>query len=167
MDKRLDRIVNIAVLVACAAIVFRVGFYAYQSLAPARPLSYARGRTIANTPDLNFNSARRTLILVTSSHCHFCQRSMPFYKRLTSMAHAAGVRVLGLATEDPEVNRDFLLQNGLYVDGVASVKANNVDVHGTPTLIIVDNRGTVIASWEGEIAPRKEKAVEAAVTQKG
>ena len=67
MGKRLDKLVNIAVLIACAAILVRVGAWGYHSLVPSSPPGLAKGSKVADTADFKLSSARRTLILVTSS----------------------------------------------------------------------------------------------------
>ena len=167
MDKILNRIVNFAVLAACLAVLVHLGLYAYHSRTPSRPPVYAKGTRISDTADLNFGSARRTLILITASKCHFCQDSMPFYKRLTSRAHKLGIRVLGLSAENLDTHREFLAHNGIYTDGVASASLNKVNFHGTPTLIEVDNKGIVITSWEGAVVPAKEPALESSLIPTG
>ena len=163
MDRLLNRIVNVAVILACAAVVIHLSLYAYHLRTPAVPPVYAKGAKIPDTKELGFSSAQRTLILVTHSQCHFCQESMPFYKRLTNAAHKEGVRVVGLSAEDLAVHRDFLTWGGLYVDFVGSMAVNGIKVRGTPTLIEVDRRGVVLSSWEGTVSPAKEPDMEASL----
>lgn len=92
---------------------------------------------------------------------------MPFYKRLTDVAHKKGVRVVGVSTEDLGVHRNFLDRNGLYIDGVVSVITNKIQVRGTPTLVVVNRKGVVLSSWEGAVGPTKESDVEAALIPNG
>ncbi len=156
MDKFINRAVNLAVLVASVAIIYHVARTAYVDRAQTRPVSIAVGTTLADSDQLKFRAARRTLVLVTSSKCPYCRASMPFYKSLTAAAHAAGVRVVGIAAEEVGVHREFLNVNGLYVDDVTSVRDIGIHVSGTPTLILVDSHGIVRASWEGQLSPNKE-----------
>jgi peroxiredoxin len=163
MDKALLRAVNVAVLVACIAIVFQVGRSALREQALAKPDEPISGTTIKDVGGLKFASARSTLILVTHSKCHYCQASLPFYKQLTAAAHAAGVRVVGVSSEDIKVHRDFLEAGGLFLDDVISMKAANIRATGTPTLILVNRQGVIQESWIGQLPADKERHTISAV----
>ena len=167
MVNRFDRVVNIAVLITCTALLCRLGVDAFNIHKTSDLRGFKEGSIVVGTRNLRFSAASRTLIIATSSHCRYCQQSMPFFRRLTDKAQSSGVRVLAVALEDTSTNRSFLLQNGLHVDDVAAVSEIKVDIRATPTLILVNSRGAVVASWVGAIAPDKEGAVESALNSRG
>ncbi len=159
MSKALEKVVNIAVLVACAAIIYQVGMSAYRSRVPSKVPPYTSGTLIRDNQELNLAAAHRTLILVTSSHCHFCQASIPSFKRLTEKAHSVGIRVIAAAAEEAKANEDYLRQNGLHIDHVVALLQSSLVIHGTPTLIVVDDRGRVIDSWQGMVDASSEAKI--------
>lgn len=156
---RYRRIRDAALALACALIVIHVGVQRYRKI-PDRPTSaYQPGSAIEDTADLGLSKARRTLLIVTASTCHFCTASMPFYRKMVPAAKQADVRVVGVTTEELTVNQMYLASNGIQVDTVASAANNNISVHGTPTLLLLRNDGKVIASWRGKLSARQEDDV--------
>lgn len=82
--KHLDRIANLAILVAVAVFLTLVirGEISRRTAAPARTPSALVGNTI-RLPGVQFPAQRDSLVLGISTQCHFCNESLPFYKGLT------------------------------------------------------------------------------------
>lgn len=156
---RFRRIRDAALAFACALIILHVGLQRYRSVPDQPTPAYQSGSTIEDTADLGLGKARRTLLMLTASTCHFCTASMPFYRKMVPVARQADVRVVGVTTEDLTVNQAYLASNGIQIDAVASAEQNNISVHGTPTLLLLRNDGRVIASWRGKLSARQEDDV--------
>ncbi|MGA2673511.1 MAG: hypothetical protein ABSE99_09795 [Terracidiphilus sp.] len=78
--KYLDRIANIAIIVAVAVslgVVIRGELAKHQQ--PDNPSKALMGRTIS-LPGVHFRPDRNSLVIAISTGCHFCQDSLPFYK---------------------------------------------------------------------------------------
>jgi hypothetical protein len=161
----LAKLGNIATLIVCSLVVAHLAYTDRQLFlkSPVLVGSYEKGKKISDSPALGLGTSRQTLILATSSVCHFCTSSMPFYRRLIPTAKASGTRVVGLAVDELTANRDYLLQNGLQVDSLVSGKEQRMNISATPTLILVKNDGTVINSWVGQLSTADERKVESAV----
>ncbi|HEY6351598.1 MAG TPA: hypothetical protein VI636_19525 [Candidatus Angelobacter sp.] len=156
---RFRRISDAALALACALIILHVGLQRYPRI-PDQPTSvYQPGSIIEDKADLGLGKARRTLLMLTASTCHFCTASMPFYRKMVPAAKQADVRVVGVTTEDLSANQAYLAFNGIEIDAVASAAQNNISVHGTPTLLLLRNDGRVIASWQGKLSARQEEDV--------
>lgn len=50
----------------------------------------------------------------------------------------------------------YLNEHGISADEIKQTSLNNINVRGTPTLIMVDRSGTVLQSWVGKLPPEKE-----------
>jgi hypothetical protein len=158
------KIWDAALVLACALIIVHIGFQRYRKTIPGQPTSaYRPGSTIDDTADLGLGKARRTLLLVTASTCHFCTASMPFYRRLIPVARSHDVRIVAVTAEEPTVNQVYLASNGVEIDAVASSVKNHVNVYSTPTLLLLRDDGSVIASWRGKLSIRQEDEVLIAV----
>jgi hypothetical protein len=68
MATKLEKIANIAVILACGVFSSVYGMDLYHRLRPASPnLPYKAGETIKDTADLSLNRARMTMVLVTGA----------------------------------------------------------------------------------------------------
>jgi thioredoxin-related protein len=153
---KLELAANIAVVLTCVVTLVRT---VADKTPKAPPQSYKSGEKIADSPSLDFRDAKRTLVLFESSTCHFCNESLGFYSRLASLAHKNGTRIVALTFEDTGVNKSFLATHGVEPDAVLALKDTKLKVFATPTLILVKNDGTVVASWVGKLPAQKESEV--------
>jgi peroxiredoxin len=153
----LERTANVAIIIACAVVV---GHLVYQDLAPSRAKgTYRTGDHISDTPGLKLKSAHLSLILYTSSSCHFCQESLPFYEKLTKAARQAGARVVAVSPEPASENDKFLRAHGVVVDDAVGAAENRIALRGTPSVLLVKRNGTVVDAWYGKIAASMESDV--------
>jgi hypothetical protein len=153
----LEKVTNIVVIAGC---LFVVGNLLYRNHNSKQQLElYPAGSRIQDVPSLGLKSSERTLILATSSSCHFCVASLPFYRRLAAAAKGGGTRMVAVTHEPPPVNRAFLEGNGVPVDAAVPVAESGVLVQVTPAIILVRQDGTVIESWIGEVSSKKEAQV--------
>jgi hypothetical protein len=47
----------------------------------------------------------------------------------------------------------------VLVDDIRQAQVNSIGVTGTPTLLLVDEKGTVADAWQGKLQPDQETAV--------
>lgn len=163
MDRFLERAMNVAIIVACVAIAMSAASRLYPAApVPAVPRAgYEPGDSIGDIPGVEWGASERTLLVVVRSTCRFCTESMDFYRRLTSGSRVS--KLVGVGTEPPETLRDYFSSHDVPID-VVSVPEGIMRVTGTPTLILVDRRGTVERVWLGRIDPRQEQQVIAALS---
>jgi hypothetical protein len=159
VNKTLERVSNVAVIVACAAFTAHYGFDFYRRQAVHRPTTAKAGDVLRDNTELGFKRARLTLLLVTRSGCHFCSESMPFYQRVVEASGAAGVRLVAATAEDVSANQAYLLEHGLRIESVVSTVKNEVQAPATPTLLLIRNDGRVVNSWVGKLSEAQEKEV--------
>jgi hypothetical protein len=76
---RIDRLINIATLVACSAVLVAV-YRMPKAPTRAQPQPYQRGDTIAALDQAPLSSAAQTVLLVLRDGCHYCKESVPFYR---------------------------------------------------------------------------------------
>jgi len=156
-----SKIINTAALFLCGLLAAHLLYNVRHVFAPnpKPPLPYERGSRIGDTSDLLLQRQQRTVIIITSSRCPFCEASVPFYHRLTAVARRSKVRVVALTAEDLAVHSAFLSSEGVSVDAVGSLKTNNIWVPATPTLIVVRKDGVVLNCSVGKLDERAEEQV--------
>jgi thiol-disulfide isomerase/thioredoxin len=156
-----ERALNRLSVVASLALVLMVGvttsYIAWPRVAsavgikpaapPVPPPAYIVGQGI-DVPSSWYSSSPRTLVLFARDSCGACQKAQPFLKTLVAglgnkvsvvMAHPAGTDVEDAA---------FAKSLGLADTNIHVVTAN-LRVRVTPTLVLVNQQGEILAAWEG------------------
>jgi peroxiredoxin len=160
-----DRVVNVLVAAAALVVMLQAGLSAlHTSRRPGIPQQYKVGSVIKDSSALGFSKASRTLVLITRSGCHYCSESMGFYESLTATARKHGVRVISVTPEDPKTNQGYLSSHNVTVDDVVNSNAEKILFRGTPTLMVVSQKGEILGHWIGKLTPDLESDVTAAVT---
>jgi len=163
---KLDTIANIAIIVVC--IIAAVVLVQNQILPrfqhpPARPSEVMKGDMLPALRDVVPAGTQKALVMAISPTCHFCTDSMPFYKQLLDKRNESRspVKVIA-AVPDAKVEaaeQANLAEHGVRLDAVVHVDFNKIKVPGTPTLLLVDNRGKVLDVWVGKLDESREREV--------
>lgn len=167
--KLLEVASNVAVIIAAGAIAV-TSIYGHV----ARPKS--GGATSAMVFSERYKSKRiplprietgtgvTTLVLFVSSSCHFCEESMPFYRRLADMRSGSAGRFKTVAAVPQAVEteagaRAYFSERGLAVDEAQRAPFRAIGVTATPTLALVGSDGIVVDVWTGKLPPSQEAEV--------
>ena len=106
----------------------------------------------------------KTLVLALQKDCKFCSASAPFYRRLIQDAQEHGaVHLLAVLPSKDAESRDYLGGLGVSLSEVRQAELGAIHVQGTPTLILVDSKGTVERVWIGQLPSQGEKEMIEAV----
>jgi thiol-disulfide isomerase/thioredoxin len=173
-DKRMKRLnletaANLAMLIA--AIVVAVS-YIHQQQRPRAAVRTAisRGDTIPAIQNMDLRKAANSIVVVARESCPYCVASMPFYKALATAARAkradGHLQILFLTTDPTEMATQYLRAGGVEVDKIISLTADELDelnIQGTPTLLLVNRSGTVREVWVGKLDSERERAALAAL----
>lgn len=116
--------------------------------------AYKTGQTI-DTPKEWYAGADHTLVVFARASCGACQTAEPFLKQLVADLAAKSAVVLGSTGKEPTQELDYGRALGLDEAAVKVVPAG-LRVRATPTLVLVDRQGQVLAAWEG-VGPEKKQ----------
>jgi hypothetical protein len=160
LKKWLDVAANVAILGVCVLILV-VGIKRYILPDSVSALAAPSAGTHLSVPGVDWSHSNRTLVMVLSTQCHFCSESAEFYKRLLPEASLRGTQVVAVLPQSPEESREYLTHLGLTTSNVTIQQqgATGIRVTGTPTLILADNKGSVLRAWPGKLAPKGEAEV--------
>ena len=85
---------------------------------------------------------------------------MEFYQRLTGKKTASDdIQFLVVMPQPIDEAKEYLISKNLQVDEVRQMRLSDISVAGTPTLILVDDKGVVLESWVGKLSLQKENEV--------
>lgn len=108
----------------------------------------------------DWSSSRKTLVLYLSTTCHFCRESSPFYRQLVDKAKQdPNVRIVAIFPEGEDSAKDLLKKEGVQIDEVYSGSLESIGVIATPTIMLVNQDGTITDSWLGKLPAEKENDV--------
>lgn len=129
-------------VVGTAALLIATRNYSSRSLAPGDSVS------AEISPRGSWN-----LIAIVSPDCHFCTSSIPFYRTLASDDRQFIFTFAGLQPVDEL--KAYSVENRLRLDRYISIDRADIDLKGTPTLVLVSPVGTVERVWLGEVSDQE------------
>jgi hypothetical protein len=172
MTTRLDRLIRNASIAVTAGLVLAVAatasYIAFPSVANAtgaqpapRPVAYAVGDPI-DVPAGWYEGATRTLIVFARASCAACDSAKPFLTELVADASKAGRAVMAHPPGEDAADRAYARDLGV-ADADIRVVTPGLRVRATPTLVLVDARGTILQAWEGVGPAENHPAIAAAL----
>jgi thioredoxin-related protein len=160
----LDTVANIAIIVVCAiAAVGVIRNQFFPPRPPGAPPQVEKGEQFAQLKQVVPAGASRALVVAVQPGCHFCNDSLPFYKRLIDQRNQQSSQVKFVAAvpseeAKPQESQKFATA-GAQPDSVVKLDFEAVKVPGTPTLMLVDNNGKVLDVWVGKLDSGGENEV--------
>ena len=155
---KLESLANLAVLIV--AII--AGIVLLRSLsgqaAPVRLPMIAAGDRLAIS-GVDWSRHRQTLLMAIQSSCHFCSESAPFYRRMLAATSTTGVHVTAVLPEPQRVGMEYVRSLGITLDDVREASFSALKIRGTPTVMLVDERGVVRKVWMGKLSASREDEV--------
>jgi len=159
---RLDKLVNIAIVVTCCLVIGSLArnFYLEHKIASRINPSFSKGQVVklsGYTP----SSAETTLVLALSTHCHFCQASTPFYQKLAAFKSTAPnqLRLVAVLPEKQDEAAAYLNGHGISTDTVLSMPLSQIGVKGTPTLLLLNGQGKLEDYWVGLLNDSQQQKI--------
>ncbi len=166
LSSKLETASNISTIVVAVllSVVLVKAYLVPASSSPARPVQPARAGVAIGTSlknqlsGLDWSKNGRTLVLAISTTCHFCKDSEPFYRRIRQEV-GVGVKMVAVLPQPQAEAEQYLNTAGVKVDQVKQLSLETIGVRGTPTMLLVDDKGVVIRVWAGRLPSGEEDQV--------
>ena len=152
-----DSLANILTIIV--ALVF-LGLLVQRYVLPGEPDS--KTPTIGNIVSVEgFNPAgySKNVLLVLMKGCRFCEASVDFYKEVLAKSASQNRNVVVVfppKTDEPE---QYLAKLGLPGLPITFSALSDIEVDGTPTIIVTDEDGKIVGTWTGQLSKEKETEV--------
>ena len=177
MIKKVEVLANVAVIVTsivlCSVLVKRYFLTPKQTVTAAAPstpsanapkASALQPGTKISLPGIDWSKNSRTVVLALSTTCRFCSESGPFYQKLEQQKPGT-VGLVAVLPQSVEDSRDYLNKLGVKTATLIQGSLSSIGVSGTPTLLLVDQNGSLIASWVGKLPDNEALNVMSQISQ--
>jgi thioredoxin-related protein len=163
MQSKLSQKIELSANIAIILVAILLGYLLTQKLifqqnTKQPPMEIAKGTKIS-LADVDWQANQKTMLLVMQKGCHFCTESMPFYKTLVEKSKEKGIKLVAVLPNSREESVQYLKENGVEIQEIKQAELDSVNVQGTPTLIMIDEKGEVVNSWIGRLPVLKEAEV--------
>src|SRR5713226_9594614 len=167
MKNKVEVAANVAVILL--AVVIGSVFLMDRFAAPGPgPNEVKAGDQLPGLHAYDWKAHDRTLVLALRNGCHFCEDSMPFYRRLAKLEQSnqiGGVHLVAVFPDDPAVVRQVVETQQLTIEVLPGIELGQVKVQATPTVMLVDEQGRVSKVWMGQLPAAEEAEVIAAISK--
>ena len=154
ITQRLEFLTNLAIIVAAVLLsIVLIKNYLLPDRSKDGPRDFRIPAGVkVSLPGVDWSNNNQTLLLVLQKGCHFCTESAPFYQRLVrEMAGRENIHLIAVLPQISDESKKYLDDLGVTIAEVKQAQLDSIGVHGTPTLILVNNQGVVITSWVGKL----------------
>lgn len=150
---------DVALILASIVVVLYATnlYYARAARTPPEP-RVVEVKERVEIPSIDFTSNSQTLLLVLSSKCPYCTKSMSFYSRL-AMGAQHRTKLVAVGSESSSVLTEYLTQHDVDLDNIVSIRGDRSPSEITPTLILVGRDGVVKHVWRGQQSPEMEEEI--------
>ena len=127
----------------------------------------ARQDASLGIPDVDWRRSKQTLVLVLREGCHFCSDSAEFYRQLAMESRQTKTKLVTVLPGSIEDSRKYLNDLKVPINEIRQSPLSKVNVRGTPTLLLVNEKGVVTKSWVGQLPRDRESEVLDAIRSRG
>lgn len=163
LQSKLETLANIAIIVVAILIVgVIVQRYFFPSKTEGGSNEQPPGPSLGskiNLPDLDWSQQPQTVLIVLQKDCIYCTESAPFYQRLLKDGAGKNVKFIAVLPHPKGISQIYLSDLGISGLEIRESTLQFLDVRGTPTLIVVNDKGEVVNSWTGKLRPEREQEV--------
>ena len=165
--RSLKRSIEIASDVAVILAVLGVGLLVVRNWNFHRSMAPEVGTTLTAIPGYRWADHDATLLLAMRQGCHYCEESMPLYRKLVEMDHAGQIKphLVAVLPDSRQSAANLLESQHLAIDYVADLELSRLHVLGTPALLLLDGRGKVEQVWMGELSVEDQKNLFEAISK--
>ena len=150
----LNIVVVLAIVIVTAVVVKR---YVFQG---AQQQPRIKIGSQLNVPNVDWEQNKKTLVFFLMEKCAYCESSAPFYRQLIEDAAKYNVKSLAILPLPVEQGRKYVQSLKLPIENVQTGSLRSYQIPGTPTVVFVDNHGTVRSVWIGAAPPDREKQMQ-------
>lgn len=161
LSQRLELVANILIIVVAVAIgsVLIQKYFFQSTVVNQKARVQPEIGSKLNLSDVDFSNQPKTLVLALQAGCRFCNESAPFYKRIIENTQNKNIKLVAVFSTGMEESTAYLNELGLTNLEVKRSPLDNIQVNGTPTLILTNEKGEITDYWVGKLPPDKETEV--------
>jgi thiol-disulfide isomerase/thioredoxin len=159
---KLEVLTNVMIIIAAVALLWVIGtrFIFPLENNNVEIKKAPKLGTFIKIEGFDSSRAKLNILLVLQKGCHYCEESMPFYRKLVSDSKNKNLRIIAVFPPAEQKAEQYLNESGLFGVEVLGKRLDELDISGTPTLIVTNNKGEIIATWIGILSAEKQSEAE-------
>ncbi|HKR22771.1 MAG TPA: hypothetical protein VJS17_09260 [Pyrinomonadaceae bacterium] len=159
--KSIEVVANVLIIVVAIAVLAVIAQRYFRKEQPPN-VPTLKNPVVGNKvsmPDIDWSKNRKNVLLVLQDGCRYCTESADFYRTLLQQTKDKGVSVTAVLPQDRDVARKYL--DKLRLSDLESKQSalGPLDVSGTPTIIVTDDKGLITNIWVGKLPSEKQNEV--------
>ncbi len=153
MKKWLEITSNIAILIVALLMIFSFAKTKIFNSHSVEHATLASGTPLTAISGYDWSKHGQTLVLVLQKGCRFCENSAPFYRQLVEMEKQQRLKahLVAVFPNEPAQIQAVLHEQQLQLETIPNISLKSLNVVGTPTAILADQKGRVVKSWVGQL----------------
>jgi rhodanese-related sulfurtransferase/thioredoxin-related protein len=157
IQSRVNFAVNVALLVALATFGFCIARYALERYQFSNVWLTANNEVRLEGVDLS--KSIQNIIVFVDRNCKYCDLDAPFYQRLAKASQTQAVNLIIAFPHDLHDGKRYLAEKQIEPDEVVRLHFKQIGIQGTPTLMLLNREGGIIAKWTGELSAPVENYI--------
>lgn len=158
--QKIEQIANILIIIVAVLLIGILSqkYFFSSSVGISTPKSPAIGSKIS-LKNIDWSKSNKNVLLILQKGCQFCSESAEFYKKLIKQMQGKNVNIIAVLPQNKAEAEEYL--NRLGISGIEIIQSNSdsLQVGGTPTIIIANDKGEISSFWVGQLLPDKEAEV--------
>lgn len=164
ISKKIELAANVGILITVVLVVILfIKNYTQRQVDPQHTVALGSKFALKN---VNWQGSDKNLVFAVSTTCHYCTESAGFYRQLVEQCRQQHVHTIAVLPQPQAEAQAYLTGEGVNVDEIRQAPLSDLDIAGTPTLVLVDQAGVVKEVWQGKLPSTKEEGVVTALAQK-
>lgn len=160
--KPIEVVANVLIIVVAIACLVVIAQRYFRAEPPPKAPPTLKSPVVGNKlsmSDIDWSKNRKNVLLVLQDGCRYCTESADFYRTLLQQTKDKGVSVTAVLPQDRDVARKYL--DKLQLSDLESKQSalGPLDVSGTPTIIVTDDKGQITNVWIGKLPSDKQNEV--------
>ncbi|MCU1284064.1 MAG: hypothetical protein JWO13_414 [Acidobacteriales bacterium] len=156
---KLEAAANVAIVIVAVLVIAVIVRNQLSSQQPNVPPQIAVGASVP-LKDTDWKGNSKTLVLGISTTCHYCTESAPFYQRIARQTdRSRSVHMMAVLPQPFSEAMAYLAKLKVPVRDVRQATLASIPISGTPTILLVNDRGIVQKVWRGKLPPEDESEV--------
>jgi thioredoxin-related protein len=149
--KRLEAATYIVLLIVCTMFAVRLWQYHAAPQTDVKALSTPPITNVSKQLPFDLSRHKKWVVFALSTQCHFCSESLPFYRDIqtTPMNDVGLVAVFPQSQTEVDI---YERSKGFSPTTLYGYSLAKLQVRGTPTLFLINEKGDVLKRWIGTLS---------------
>lgn len=160
MRGKIETLTNVIIIVAALGVLLSVGKFFLESSNSTKETKSPEIGTLVKIEGFDSSKAEANILFVMQKGCHFCEESMEYFQRITSQKKGNKFGFYAVFPPRDTDVKTYLNGYGFSDVNLLSKDLAEMDVRGTPTVIVTNRKGEIVAKWVGKLSDSKQSQFE-------